>query len=633
MSTYQAIGGVSETLKTLLEDRMELPADAVNLFRVSIGPPRPETQVNVDMPEAPRANLFLYRALESGNLKNQEIPGHGNASAYGFPPLSLDLHFLVTAYGTREIQGHYNETLAHFLLGSAMRVLHDFPVIAESLQTVRPPVGTQILHESLRGSFERVKLTFEPVSLEDLAKIYTALTLPFRVAAAYNVSVIQIDSQRPRQFPRRVQPPPPAGPRIYVIPMRRPRIDQLAVRWQGDPPGSERPWPYARIGDTLILHGQNLDGTATRVRIGTLDVAVGITAPTVVEVVVPDAVLPDGTPIPADRQLQPGALTVDAITGIAELPTTGFPSNQAVFMLVPRITALAANLAAVPRTLQVNGTRLFLDTLPGEAVVGRTVISKDLYLIATPTQIEFAVPDTLVGWPVDSLTSGVLAPFPVLPNNAVIQVTIGADGPHDARFPRRPADPADAAALLEAALHAAQGGGPGFTEARVAATTDNRLVIVPGELAQPVSVTADAISAMLELTPATGATSPQVYLSGQLSPFPAMAAPQPSLRLQIGAVTHDITLATRPTSLGEAVPLLEAAIRAFPEVEFAAARVAALDNQILLLPGAAGAVVFGPVPLGDQSSVTELELAAGTLVRVRVNGAESLNQIFVGLTS
>lgn len=631
MSNYEAIGGVSETLRVLLEDRMELPPDAVN-FRVSIGPPRPETQVNVDMAETPRVNLFLYRILENGNLKNQEIPGHGNPSSYGFPPLSLDLHYLVTAYGTTEIQGHFNETLSHFLLGSAMRVLHDFPVVTDSLQTVRPPVGTQILHESLVGEFERVKITLEPVSLEDLAKVYTALTLPFRVAAAYNVSVIQIESLRQRQFPQRVQPPPPAGPRVFVIPMQRPSLLQLGVRWQGDPPGSERPWPYARVGDTLILHGQNFSSTATRVRLGSIEIPLGLTGDTTIELTVPDDKLPNGTPIPADRQLQPGSVTVEVITGVPQLPATGFPSNQAVFMLVPQVVALAANLGVVPRTLQVNGTRLFLDTLTGETVVGAAVIPKSLYQTASPTQITMALPDTLVAWPAASLVSGPLAPFPVLPNNAQIQVTITGDGPHAVSFPRRPSSPADAADLLEAALQAA-GAGPGFTGARVTSTSDNRLVIVPGQLAGPVAVADDPISEALKLTGGTGATTPQVYLSGSLDPFPVMAATQPKLRLTIGAVTHDVTLSTRPTSVTEAAPLLETAIQAFPEPEFANARVALLDQQLLLLPGAAGAVTFATIPGTDESSVVELELTGNTLVRVRVNGSESLNDMSVGLTS
>jgi hypothetical protein len=145
-------------------------------------------------------------------------------------------------------------------------------------------------------------------------------------------------------------------------------------------------------------------------------------------------------------------------------------------------------------------------------------------------------------------------------------------------------------------------------------------------------VVSDAISVALKLTPPDGATSPDVYLSGELEPFPVMAASQPRMQLTIGPVTHTVALLSRPATLEDAVSLLETAIRAFVEPEFANAREAQIGNQILLVPGAGGPVKFDQVPGGDQSSVVELELFAATPVRVRVNGAESLNEVSVNLT-
>ena len=124
------------------------------------------------------------------------IPGQGHPSEYGHPPLSLVLHYILTAYGATDDNGLVNDTRSHFLLGSAMRVLHDNAEITELLRTEQPPTGVTLLHESLRGEFERVKVCLDPTSLEDLSKIWTALTRPFRVSAAYTVSVVQIESRR-----------------------------------------------------------------------------------------------------------------------------------------------------------------------------------------------------------------------------------------------------------------------------------------------------------------------------------------------------------------------------------------------------------------------------------------------------
>src|SRR5437660_3453496 len=170
MSNFLAIGGVSATLQALLRDRMELPSGigGTNLqVTISTPPSEDETQTA----EPPRVNLFLYRTTENGALKNQMIPGQGHPSEYGHPPLSLVLHYLLTAYGTTEDADQANETLAHFLLGSAMRVLHDYPVITDSLTTLHAP-PTQILHASLRGEFERIKICLDPISLEDLSKVW-----------------------------------------------------------------------------------------------------------------------------------------------------------------------------------------------------------------------------------------------------------------------------------------------------------------------------------------------------------------------------------------------------------------------------------------------------------------------------
>ena len=98
MSDFRAIGGVSATLQTLLTDRMELP-NGVGGVPVTVGLPPFTAKDNEPHREDPRVNLFLYRVSENGYLQNQEIPGRGAGNGYGHPPLSLNLHYLVTAYG------------------------------------------------------------------------------------------------------------------------------------------------------------------------------------------------------------------------------------------------------------------------------------------------------------------------------------------------------------------------------------------------------------------------------------------------------------------------------------------------------------------------------------------------------
>lgn len=382
MSNFQAIGGVSETLRTLLRDRMEMPTGVLNV-PVTILPPQEDQ--DGDAAEDPQVNLFLYRVTENGSLKNQEIPGSGHPAAYGHPPLSLDLHYLLTAYGTTLEEDFFKESRAQDLLGSAMRVLHDFPIVTEQLLTVRPPAGQVMLHTSLRGEFERVKITLDPINLEDLSKIWTALTLSYRLSAAYTVSVVQIESQRPRVFPRPVGELPAQGPRVYALPFSGVRIDEIRVQWGAA--GPEKTFPYARIGDRLILIGRGFGTTSTRVILGDVDATASVTRlqDARIELTVPD--------VPA---LRTGPLPVrvvrDLLLGEPPLAHRGFQSNTCVLMLVPHISSLLPDLAAAPRTLEVNGTRLFDASEECLAIVGAHVIRSLDYTVVTPTQIAFDLP-------------------------------------------------------------------------------------------------------------------------------------------------------------------------------------------------------------------------------------------------
>ena len=374
MSTFQAIGGVSASLQALLRDRMELPTGLARAdLQVAISTPQPEDDVNAAEPT--RVNLFLYRATENGALANQMIPGQGHPSEYGHPPLSLVLHYLLTAYGATDDNGLVNETRAHFLLGSAMRVLHDYPVVTEQLLTINSP-PTQILHDSLRGEFEQVKVTLEPLSLEDLSKVWTALTRPYRLSAAYTVSVVQIESRRIKTLAA-----PVLTRRIHLVVTKRPQITNVyrSVVLPGEVIGDIR----AHINQELTIAGQNFRAAQTYVRLGTLEpIGVVPVSDTEIRIVIPDAIYPPDAdhplarPIPAGDRLRPGPLSVEVQTlhptevveggldlGVVVTDDRRQSSNQGVFLLAPEVTSInPLNVAAAAlggALLTVNGTRLF----------------------------------------------------------------------------------------------------------------------------------------------------------------------------------------------------------------------------------------------------------------------------------
>jgi hypothetical protein len=388
VSSFLAIGGVSSTLRGLLHDRMQLPTGVTrNELRITVSTPQEEDDEEAD---GPRINMFLYRTTENPALKNQMIPGEGHPSEYGHPPLSLVLHYLLTAYGTTDDNGVVNETLAHFLMGSAMRVMHDYPIVTESLLTVNSP-ATEILHESLRGEHERIKICLDPISLEDLSKVWTALTRPYRLSAAYSISVVQIESRRIRTLPA-----PVLTRRIHMSVTKRPEIKQVyrSPVAPGDPIGNIQ----AQIGQQLTIEGANFIAARTWVKVGALQ-PIGVTpfSDTEIRFVIPDNQYPIDAdhaavrPIPADEQLRPGPLDVAVLTrrptevvqggldhGLVTTDERSQSSNHSVFLLTPEINAVnppnvaSGNLGAA--TLTVTGRRLFEAGTKSVVLIGDTVL-------------------------------------------------------------------------------------------------------------------------------------------------------------------------------------------------------------------------------------------------------------------
>ena len=320
MSDFQAIGGVSATIKALLKDRMQLPADVPeNKLTVTIGAPKSEHN-----DEDPRINLFLYRIEENGHLKNQEIPGHGHPGDFGSPPLSLDLYYIITAYGSTRDGDFVDETLAQFLLGSAMHVLHEYPIIDERLKEINDSDQLPILHPSLRGQFERVKLYLEPLSLEDLSKVWTALTLPYRLSAAYKVSVVQIESLRRKHLALPVLDlSREESSRVHVVPFRQPQISSIEP-------------VIAKLGERLTIRGLNL-GSAVEVKIGRLSLPAVVLADGSIWVTLPADPYPEDSPVPMEDRLRVGPQNLQVVAEVPTMPGRRFSSNLAVLMLAPEI--------------------------------------------------------------------------------------------------------------------------------------------------------------------------------------------------------------------------------------------------------------------------------------------------------
>jgi uncharacterized protein DUF4255 len=366
MSTYTAIGAVGLSLQRLLSDRLDQPAGTV----VTVGNPPDEPDA-----EAPVVNLFLYRVSLNGALSNMPPPNRGERGAYGHPPLPLNLYYLLNTYGTTTAAGSdtlQDEIVAHDLLGSAMRILNDYPILTPEIETGG---GVQVLDADLLDADEAVKITLDPLSLEDLSKVWTALNRPFRPSAAYEVSLVQIDSKL--RTPN-VLPVGPigarSGPKVHVIAGMSPVIEDLHA--------AQRTAAQIRAGETLVLEGSGFAGDETLASIDGLDDVAQVTS------VQDDRMT---VFVKDDPRLQPGIHTLRVSHGMMigqplQRRAT-FVSNTVAFALVPRV-----DNAALGAKLTIKGDRLLHPGVECVTLVGgQTVTEYDP--ASTPAQLKMTPPE------------------------------------------------------------------------------------------------------------------------------------------------------------------------------------------------------------------------------------------------
>jgi hypothetical protein len=192
---------VSESLRNLLVTEMTLtpPVPVTILAPDEIGGDR-------------RINLFLYRILENPTLKNldwQVKPG--NSSLIVPPPLSLNLYYLMTPYAQNDPQT--GNVGAHEILGEAMRVFHEHAVVPQN-----------VLVPGLSNAREQIKIMLNPLDPDELGRVWSTFSQPFRLSVMYEVSVVQLELRSERPMSKRVER---TGVPDIRAPFRPPVIEQL----------------------------------------------------------------------------------------------------------------------------------------------------------------------------------------------------------------------------------------------------------------------------------------------------------------------------------------------------------------------------------------------------------------------
>lgn len=344
-----------------------------------------------------QVNLFLYQITPNATWRGTD-PSRASRLESDRPPLALNLHYLLTAYA----KGN-DDLLAHRMLGRAMSLLHDCAVLSPALITAAiSSFSTQLEGSDLASQIERVRVTMQVLSIDEMSKLWTMFQAKFRVSAVYTVSVVLIDSATPTTsalpvLSRGVQALPTAvSPLPLLTSLTLPKQQPSALlgvpkALLPGPPATDLP------GDLLSFNGLNLNvGTPELVLTSQLlhtkmpTLSLLTTSATLLSAQLPTS--QDSWPIGVYS-----ALARVTIAGTGGAPNRVVDSNAGYFTIAPRIlsvtyTAPTTGGSPTPATFTVVSSPQVWPTQRVSLLLGDREIVSDVRTTKT-SSLSFPMPD------------------------------------------------------------------------------------------------------------------------------------------------------------------------------------------------------------------------------------------------
>ena len=300
MSNHLAIATVTAAIKNLLHE--EIPLDTkIGDIIISTKPPDKVAS------EANTLNLFLYQVTPNIAYRNLDLSSHSNPKFVGqIPQQGLNLNYLLTVYSSDDI-------VAQQILASAMRILYEKPILTREIISNAINSNVGIKDSNLADQAELVKLSLQPLSLDDITKLWSSFfQTHYRISVSYQATVVLLDSK---------QEPIPSLPvkerRLYVnpYPFTQPLIDKI------EPQILEH-----KSGAKLTLQGRNLKADTLTVKCGEDLAAISSATDSIISIKLPD-------------KSTAGIKSVQIVHKLAlGSGFTSYESNVVAFVLVPRIT-------------------------------------------------------------------------------------------------------------------------------------------------------------------------------------------------------------------------------------------------------------------------------------------------------
>ncbi len=186
-------------------------------------------------------NVFLYHSAINGAWRNQDLPRPSGRGQPARPLLPLNLFYLITAYGSDSTSPQVSDLLAHRFLGRAMLNLHDHV----EFQFPQP--------SGIKNQPEPIRITMQPLSIDEMSKLWAAFQTPYRPSITYEVGVLLIESELASPVPLPVVSRGKDEGGWDSTTQFPAAIDSVQFQTPFQ--------PGARLGETITLVGRNLSPT------------------------------------------------------------------------------------------------------------------------------------------------------------------------------------------------------------------------------------------------------------------------------------------------------------------------------------------------------------------------------------
>jgi hypothetical protein len=179
-----ALIATSRTLKGLLDRELSTDSNLAGFFNmeeagtmeVSLTTPQQMHEENTE-----GISVWLYRVVRDDQRLNSP-PVRVNEKLIRRTPLPLRLHYLITPIVTTTSTVSGPE-LEQIILGKVLEVFYDHPNQQGS-----------VLKGDYSGTDVKLYVRLEPLSLEEITRIWDALDCGYRLSVSYEVTTVEIES-------------------------------------------------------------------------------------------------------------------------------------------------------------------------------------------------------------------------------------------------------------------------------------------------------------------------------------------------------------------------------------------------------------------------------------------------------